>query len=71
MGEEWKDKKAEQLYLVAIGNYYDNIRSDAVKSLGKLAREGSSDAAWALGAIARGNYYDWLRTMAIKELGQT
>lgn len=52
MPKEWQDERAHQLYLTALDGAPSN-RHEAIRGLGRLARKGSKDAAWALGQIAR------------------
>ena len=45
---EWSDRRAQQLYSLAIGSRDRRIRQEALHFLGALQRAGCDDAAWAI-----------------------
>jgi len=68
MPKQWQDERAYQLYLNALDGAPSN-RHEAIRGLGRLARKGSKDAAWALGQISR-NGFIVDRRLAAQELAK-
>ena len=70
---EWTDSRAQQLYETAKRLYSGRNYAaalEAIRGLGNLARAGSSDASWALGAIANDYSDSDIGAEAIKQLGR-
>jgi hypothetical protein len=68
--DNWEDDKAQEYYLTVCNSKAGNKRSKAIHSLGKLAREGSENAAFALRLIARSSTSSVDRDLASKELSK-
>ncbi len=68
--DDWEDGKAQELYVTACNSPAGGKRSKAIHELGKLAREGSSDAVFALKSIARKPVTSGDQELAVKELAK-
>jgi hypothetical protein len=68
--EDWDDEKAHELYLTACNSGSSRERSNAIHDLGKLARNGSSNAAYALRLITRSSGSSSDGELAAKELSK-
>jgi hypothetical protein len=68
--DNWEDDKAQEYYLTVCNSKAGNKRSKAIHSLGKLAREGSENATFALRLIARSSTSSVDRDLASKELSK-
>jgi hypothetical protein len=68
--DEWDDERAHELYLTVCNSGSSNERSNAIRNLGKLARNGSANAAYALRLIARSSVSSSDRELASKELSK-
>ena len=66
--DDWEDGKAQELYITACSPQAGGKRSQAIHELGKLAREGSNDAVYALKSIARHPVTSGDQELAMKEL---
>ena len=70
MSHEWSDERARQLYLTATEARFGEERKEAIKGLGRLARNSVADAAWALGDLARNARFAEERLLANQELSK-
>jgi hypothetical protein len=70
MSANWTDQRVHQLYITAKDSYNKEDRKEAIRSLGRLARNGNDDAAGALGDISRISYNEDDRKLASQELGK-
>ncbi len=68
--EDWDDEKAHELYLVACNSDSSRKRSKAIHGLGTLARNGSSNASYALRLLARSSKSSSEGDLAAKELSK-
>lgn len=68
--DDWEDDKAQEYYLTFCNSKARNIRSKAIRSLGKLAKEGSENAAFALRLIARSSPSSVDQELASKEMAE-
>jgi hypothetical protein len=68
--DNWDDDKARELYISIRNSKAGNKRSKAIRDLGKLARDGSANAAYALRLIARSSMSSVDRELASKELAK-
>ncbi len=66
--DNWDDERARELYLTFCNSVADIKRNKAIHDLGKLAREGSANAAYALRLIARSSKSCVDQELASKEL---
>ena len=66
--DDWDDEDAHGLYLTACNSRASNERGKAITGLGKLARDGSANAAYTLRLIARSSVSSTDRELASKEL---
>ncbi len=66
--DDWDDESAHELYITVCNSGASNKRSKAIRDLGKLARDGSANAAYALRLIARSSVSSTDRELASKEL---
>ncbi len=68
--DDWEDDKAQEYYLIVCNSKAGSKRSTAIRSLGKLAREGSENAAFALRLIARNSPSNVDQELASKEMAK-
>ena len=68
--DNWDDERARELYLTFCNSVAGNKRSKAIRDLGKLAGEGSANAAYALRLIACSSKSCVDRELASKELAK-
>ena len=68
--DDWEDDKAQEFYLTACNSKFGDKRNKAIRALGKLAREGSENAAYALRLIARSSPSSVDQEVATKELAK-
>ena len=68
--DNWEDEKAQEYYLTVCNSKAGNKRGKAIHSLGKLARQGSENAAFALRLIARSTTSSVDRDLAARELSK-
>ena len=68
--DDWDDEKAHEFYITATTSLSDRERSHAIQGLAKLAKDGSSNAAYALRLIARSSGSSVDRELASKELSK-
>jgi hypothetical protein len=68
--DDWEDDKAQEYYLIVCNSTAGNKRSQAIHALGKLAREGSENAAYALRLIARSSRSNLDQEIAAKEMAK-
>lgn len=68
--DDWDDERAHELYIVACNSGSGRERDHAIAGLGKLARNGSANAAYALRLLARSSVSTVERNLAAKELSK-
>jgi hypothetical protein len=68
--DDWDDERAHELYLTVCNSKSGNERSNAIRGLGKLAREGSANASYALRLIVRSSISSSDQELASKELSK-
>ncbi len=68
--DDWEDGKAQELYMTVCNSTSGGKQSKAIRELGKLSREGSNDAAYALRLIARKPNSSGNQELALKELSK-
>jgi hypothetical protein len=68
--DDWDDEKAHELDITFSNSEASNKRSKVIRSLGKLAREGSANAAYALRLIVRSSASSSDQELASKELAK-
>jgi len=68
--DDWDDEKAHELYITFSASKSGKEQSNAIHGLGKLAREGSANASYALRLIARSSTSSVYRDLASKELSK-
>lgn len=68
--DDWEDGKAQELYMTVCHSASGKKQSKAIRELGKLARGGSSNAAYALRLIVRNPNSNGNQELALEELSK-
>jgi hypothetical protein len=68
--DDWDDENAHELYITASDSSSQRERTKAIRGLGKLARNGSSNAGYALRLIARSSRSSSDQELAAEELSK-
>jgi hypothetical protein len=68
--DDWDDENAHELYITASNSHSQRERTKAIRGLGKLARNGSLNASYALRLIVRSSGSNIDQESAAEELSK-